>query len=324
MIRMIRNLSVTALILALPALRPAFAQAVLDPENAFAPPWQKTLLIIGQDRPTIDNYVKATQVVPGGVMTYTSIQELSGLRRPFNNGAGIHDATYLMNKYPHSTLQLGLYMVGALLQINDGTYDANIDRLADWIAEQERPVFLRIGYEFDEPTNHYDSTQYKFAFQRIVNRIRAKGVTNVAFVWHSCGKLFDKDPEMWYPGDEYVDWIGVSYFSTSQHETATGMYWNAYFKQKNFMIAEASPMGMVSLRAKKDWYKRFFEFIEETKPHAVCYINSYWDGLPAYRQSRYGDARVEADPEIQAMWMEEISQDKYIHAQYLKPEDVEE
>ncbi|MBZ0167638.1 MAG: hypothetical protein K8I00_12600 [Candidatus Omnitrophica bacterium] len=299
------------------AASPAAAQPVLDPDNGFAPPWQKTLLIIGQDKPTIDHYVYATQITPGGVMVYTSIQELSGRWKPFNNGAGIHDAPYLMKKYPNSTLQLGLYMVDALLQINDGTYDKNIDALADWIALQDRPVFLRIGYEFDEPSNHYDTTQYIYAFQRIVNRIRAKGVSNVVFVWHSAGKLIEKDVEMWYPGDEYVDWIGVSFFSTSQYETATDMYWKAYFKEKNFMIAEASPMGMISIRAKKDWYQKFFEFIEETKPQAVCYINTYWDALPAYKKSRYGDARVEKIPEILEMWMAEIQKEPYIHAKDL-------
>lgn len=296
---------------------PAQAEPVLDPENGFAPPWQKTLLIAGQDAYSIDGYVKGTGTVPGGVMAYTSIQELSGLWASFNNGAGLHNAGYLMETYPNSTLQLGLYMVDALLAINEGTYDANIDRLADWLSGLNRPVFLRIGYEFDEPSNHYDTTQYIFAFRRIVNRFRAKGVENVAFVWHSAAKIIDKDPEMWYPGDEYVDWIGVSFFSTSQYETAKDMYWKAYFKEKNFMIAEASPMGMVSVRAKKDWYEKFFQFIDEIHPQAVCYINYYWDALPAYKKNRYGDARLEAYPEILEMWKVEMGNDRYLHAEDL-------
>ena len=295
----------------------AAAQPVLDPDNGFAPPWQKTLLIVGQDKPTIEAYVKATKIVPGGMMEYTSIQTLSGLSLPFSNGAGLHHAGYLMQKYPNSILQLGLYMVDALLQVNDGTYDENIDKLADWLAALDRPVFLRIGYEFDEPTNNYDTTQYKFAFQRIVKRFRAKGVTNVAFVWHSAAKMTDKDPMMWYPGDEYVDWFGISYFSPSQYETAMSFYWQAYLKGKNFMIAEASPFGMYTLRAKQDWYNKFFQFIEETKPQAVSYINSHWDAMRTYKNSRYGDARVQKFPEILDMWMKEINKDKYLNAEDL-------
>lgn len=293
------------------------SEPVLDPEQAFIPPWGKTLLIVGQDRPTINNYVDAIGVEPGGVMVYTSIQELSGLNYPFDNGAGIHHASHLLEKYPNSVLQLGLYMVGALLQINSGEYDDHIDQLADWIKAQERPVFLRIGYEFDEPTNEYDTTQYIFAWRRIVDRFRAKQVSNVAFVWHSAAKLIEDDPMMWYPGDEYVDWLAVSYFSPTQYERMMTMYWAAYYKGKPFMIAESSPFGMVSERAKRNWYEKFFEMIKDAKPQAVSYINTYWDRLPAYKDSRYGDARVQKIPAIKEYWLENIQDDQFLHAEEL-------
>lgn len=299
----------------------ANSEQVLDPENAFEPPWQQTIMMVGQDRPTIDAYVKSIGIVPAGVMVYTSIQKLTGLTSAFNDGSGIHHAEYLLKKYPDSVLQLGLYMVDALLQINSGAYDANIDQLAEWIASVRRPVYLRIGYEFDEPNNNYDTTQYIYAYQRIVDRIRAKKVPNVVFVWHSSGQLIEDDPTMWYPGDDYVDWIGVSYFSTSQYERAMTMYWMAFYKDKPFMIAEASPFGMVTVRAKKDWYKKFFQLIDETKAHAVCYINTHWDALPTYKDSRYGDARVQQYPEIKQMWLEELKKDQYIHAEHLKTDE---
>ena len=50
-------------------------------------------------------------------------------------------------------------MVGALWQVNQGHYDGNIDRLADFLRGLKRPVYLRVGYEFDDPTNNYDPGQ---------------------------------------------------------------------------------------------------------------------------------------------------------------------
>ena len=44
--------------------------------------------------------------------------------------------------------------------------------------------------------------------------MRAEGVNNVAFVWHSyIFASYNGFPiSAWYPGDEYVDWVGVSLF----------------------------------------------------------------------------------------------------------------
>ena len=281
----------------------------------FLPPPNKTLLLIGQDKKTIDEYVSAIGIVPAGVMVYTSIQEVSGLEQPFDNGGGVHHGAYLMQKYPHSSLQIGLYMVDALEGIIQGIYDRNIDKLASWIKEQQRPVYLRIGYEFDNPENHYDPQNYIRAYKKIVDRFRELGVDNVAFVWHSGAYLSGgADPMDWFPGLEYVDWFAVSLFAPAQYEQISHMADKARLWDKPFMIAEASPMGTYTLQAKKEWYNKFFRIIAMLEPQAVCYINSNWDAMPMWRSSRFGDSRVEQIPEIKQMWLKEITKPRYVHA----------
>lgn len=54
---------------------------------------------------------------------------------------------------------------------------------------QDMSFYIRIGYEFDNPENHYDPENYKLAFRRIVDRFKDVNLTNVAFVWHSYGVL---------------------------------------------------------------------------------------------------------------------------------------
>ena len=104
----------------------------------------------------------------------------------------------------------------------------------------KRPVFLRIAYEFDgHPWNHYDRKSTVKAYKRMVDMLRAKGITNTAFVWQSTG--FMSTPEQledWYPGDDYVDWLGFSFFNGWKKQQ---MIEFARSKGKPVFIAEATP-----------------------------------------------------------------------------------
>ena len=281
----------------------------------FLPPAGKTLLMIGQDKETIAEYVAATGMIPAGVMVYTSIMDVSGLTQPFDNGSKVQYGDYLAKKYPHSSLQIGLYMVDALEAVNQGTYDHNIDKLAHWIQAQQRPVYLRIGYEFDNVDNHYDPAQYILAFKRIVDRLRERGVDNVAFVWHSVANLSgDADVMRWFPGVDYVDWLAVSLFDPSQYEQVKRIAEKAKLLNKPFMIAESAPMGVITLKGKKEWYDKFFRIIALLKPQAVCYINSDWDSMPMWKDFKFGDSRIQQTSEIKDLWLKEVGQDRYIQA----------
>ena len=281
----------------------------------FLPPPGKTFLFIGQEKEAIDGYAAAIDVEPAGVMVYTSIQAVQGLQAPFDNGAGIHHGDYLMQQYPRSSLQIGLYMVDALEAVVDGSLDVNIDKLAAWISAQERPVYLRIGYEFDNDLNNYDPELYIRAYQRIVDRFRKLGVSNVAFVWHSDAHLLGKDPMLWFPGEEYVDWVAATLFSPAQYEKVKAMAELARKLDKPFMIAESSPMGEYSLQGRLGWFDKYFRIIEMLNPEMVCYINANWDIHPMFAEGRYGDARIEADPQLIEMWLERIKDERFVHAQ---------
>jgi hypothetical protein len=290
------------------------AQGTLSSEQ-FLPPEGKTLLMIGQDKETIAQYVAATGMIPAGVMVYTSIRDVSGLIQPLDVGSGVQHGAYLAKEYPHSSLQIGLYMVGALEDVNRGMYDDNIDKLASWIQAQQRPVYLRIGYEFDNVDNHYEPAQYILAFKRIVDRFRERGVNNVAFVWHSVANLSgDAAIMQWFPGVDYVDWLAVSLFAPSQYEQIKRFAERAKLLNKPFMIAESAPMAVVTLKGKMEWYDKFFRIIAMLKPQAVCYINSDWDSMPMWKDYKFGDSRIQQAPEIKNLWLKEMGKDQYIHA----------
>ena len=288
-----------------------------EPRKAlFAPPDGKVLLIIGEDKISTDDYARTIGIVPGGTMLYTAIQDAQALDMPVDNGGGIQDGKYLLEKYPDSVIQVGLWMVGGLEGVVKGEYDGNIDKIGNWIIQAKRPVFLRIGYEFDLPANNYEPKAYRLAFRYIVDRLRKAGVTNAAYVWHSYANLPPYPLNDWYPGDDYVDWFAVSMFGTPN------IYMKNFAKMarehhKGFMIAESAPQGDGSkygLTSWKLWYGSFFKFINEENVQVVCYIDLNWETLPMFKGQGWGDSRVQANEIVKKKWMDEVQDKKYLNA----------
>jgi len=154
-------------------------------------------------------------------------------------------------------------MNGALQDILDGVYDKNIRKIGEWIKRANRPVYFRIGYEFDLPQNAYEPELYKKVFRYIVDHFKGQGVFNVAYVWHSAiHPTQTKDMMLWYPGDEYVDWVAISYFNSAQQQAAARVAQKARELKKPLMIAEATPAGIFTQKGKLSYLQTLFDVIE--------------------------------------------------------------
>ncbi len=281
----------------------------------FEPPEGKKLVIIGQDNETIANYIDSIKIVPAGFMVYTCIQKMEGLDSESPDyGSGIINAEKLIKKYPNTVLQIGLYMVDALQDTYNGRYDGNIKKLAIWLKKISIPVFLRIGYECDGLHNHYDPENYKKAYSYIVDKLRMYNVNNVAYVWHVHAHNTKPELNKWYPGDNYVDWIGFSYFNQPQRMMDPVINF-AKNHQKPVMVAEGTPKGVGSKSGECSWnlwYNNFFSFIEEHKIKAFSYINSDWEKQEMWRGKGWEDARIQASDYVKERWHNEIEKDKYL------------
>ena len=283
---------------------------------SFAPPDGEVLLVVGQNRQTCDDYVKAVGKVPGGFMFYTSIGALEGLQTPYQGAGYVQDAQHLVDTYPNTTLQIGFWMVDCLPATIAGKYDANLDRLAAWAKKAKRPIYLRIGYEFDGAHNHYDPKDYVEAFRHIVKRLRDQKADNIAFVWHSVAGITEKPPETWYPGDEYVDWFAVSYFDQSARHMDP-MTQLAAQHGKPLMVAECTPKGQFTrhgLGVWNLWFKNFFHWTDKAGVKAISYIDDNWDDMEIWKGQHWGDARVEANQAIKAKWIEQVGQPKFLQS----------
>ena len=344
----------------------------------------KVQLILGQDLNSIRGYVKSAKY-PSlvGVTTYLSFYNLlnpafpaygalgKDLRGYATNeaidwGAGPLNALALAQEYPKAVLNIGLNIAegnqsvmwaeGGLAAIARGKHDNEIRRLATFFKSIRNPVYLRIGYEFDGVWNKgYENTRnYIAAYRRIVDVLRSQKVTRVQYVWQASASPVDdiiegkhEDIRRWYPGDRYVDWVGLSWFlapdkavkgARSQRQLADEVLAFARAKNKPVIIAESAPQGydlnqlttanispvwdgkagenrkeVTAEKIWQSWFSPFFAYIRENKQaiKAVSYINADWESQALwsspYSNGYWGDSRVQSNPEISRRWLAEIN-----------------
>ncbi len=94
-----------------------------------------------------------------------------------------------------------------------GSYDANIEAVCAATAELKSPVTMRWGQEMDETDAQFSWAQWSpegfiAAYQRFVTECR-KQLPNATYMWSPKGNPTLTD---FYPGDEFVDEIGLSVF----------------------------------------------------------------------------------------------------------------
>ncbi len=329
---------------------------VKRPLAKFEPVGETVLVFIGQDLESIGGIAPYTDgytdhfPVPAGFTLYTGIgsgdgsfgadsEGLQGVYETVDHGNGPANMKLLTDHqdFQNTALAIGLSLVNNEKAVAAGKLDHNIEKLGNFLKSLgDRPVFLRIGYEFDGyPWNHYDRASWKTAYQRIKDKLDLQGVKNVAYVWQSVGFVSTPEQlEAWYPGDEYVDWCGFSFFDRYRE---VEMIRFARKKQKPVFIAEASPT-ISDFTAKFDgdtketilgnpvqaqeawdkWFTPFFETIEENSDviKAVHYINCNWKVRPMWFENptfRDVDARIQTSDMLSLKWKEKMAEKRYLN-----------
>ncbi|OLZ70761.1 beta-mannanase [Streptomyces amritsarensis] len=143
------------------------------------------------------------------------------------------DATYQQGAVPLLTWEpWGSVAAGteqpqyALAEISNGRHDAYIRRFAHHVKAHGRPVILRFAHEMNgtwfpwaERRNGNSAGEYVEAWRHVHDIFTEVGVRNVAWQWSpNILRTVEKVRlQPLYPGDRYVDIIGLSGYS--KHET---------------------------------------------------------------------------------------------------------
>jgi hypothetical protein len=293
--------------------------------------------------------------VPPATMMYTDLQTLRGLADPADYGSGIEYAVGLAEAFPTSGMQVGLWLNGTTgcRDVVDGTLDGQISKLFDFVVTGLPPsvpkVFLRVGYEFDNPWFGYSDSPstYREAFRKIVAGCRhqlghALCSEKVAFVWHSwAAPRVVESLDEFYPGDDMVDWVGVSIFQqlypwANGDDAANFAGGNiqqvsevlefAKVHQKPIMIAESTPFGGMDVDSAKYnitdqedvwdlWFQKALDLIEEHDISIWSYINCDWDSQPMWHGVGFGDTRLSSSKTVMSRWWEHVLKDtsRFLH-----------
>jgi len=129
----------------------------------------------------------------------------------------VQEAKYMRNRGGVLYLELepfeGAGSPDLLTRILNGDMDKRLDAFAKGAAKYDGPVFLSFGHEMntDEHVWGGKAELYVSAYRYVHDRI-ARWAPNVTWVWNPAIDSNTADIERYYPGDQYVDWIGVSFF----------------------------------------------------------------------------------------------------------------
>ena len=157
--------------------------------------------------------------------------------------------------------------------------------------------------------------------------------------------------ERFYPGDDFVDWVGVSIF---QQVYPWSPYWGgkvsdvenvlnfAKKHHKPTVIAESTPFGGIELKqASTDaifflannphdntdiwdrWYGKVIDLINKYDISMWCYINCNWESQPMWHNVGFGETRIASNEYIMSKWQEEIINNGILNRTFLASGSLE-
>jgi hypothetical protein len=137
--------------------------------------------------------------------------------------------------------------IATLRDISLGTYDAYFQEFAATVKDFGGPVFISVNHEMNGTWYPYSqdyagsgttATEFIASWRRIVDVFRKAGANNVEWVWSpNVPDVGAVSAAKYYPGDEYVDWVGVSFYSGNTADALDPIY-KTYAARKPIFITE--------------------------------------------------------------------------------------
>jgi hypothetical protein len=153
----------------------------------------------------IEQFAQAIGRQPNLVSYYSSWGE--EFQSSFAENATSHGATTLVEIDPTNI---------SLASIAAGRYDTYLTSFADQVAAFRHTVIISFGHEmngFWETWGYHHTAPSAFiaAWRHIVNLFRARDADNVTWLWQVNSASPQTGPVRdWWPGSQYVNWVGVS------------------------------------------------------------------------------------------------------------------
>ena len=248
----------------------------------------------GFDYTTLDNYEKYYEYEFPVILNYSEFD---------NNYKHPNLEQRLATAYDHGkvlelTLQTTWKADGNMVyDVLNGEYDQFIKNYAKTIADFGHPVLFRLGNEMNGdwcPYSSYNTSRdtaiFKEFYRYIHDTFDKMGANNVIWVWNPNCQSFPNfnwnNEMMYYPGDKYVDVVGLTAYNTGTYYASSGEKWqefeelygNLYYTycarfQQPLMITEFASASMGG--NKNQWVINMFNTI---KYYSRIKMAVWWDG----------------------------------------------
>jgi hypothetical protein len=193
-------------------------------------------------------------------------------------------------------------------QIAAGDSDAYVTRFATQVRTLNLPIALSFGHEMNGDwypwgTQTTSPADFVAAWRHIHDLFVKAGATNVIWIWdpNDMYPVPNVPLKPLYPGDAYIDWIGVTgYFTPTGPRTYSTLFLPTLedirtFSQKPFIIAETSVLVGANQVTSVN------ELTTAVKTHEDI-IGFVW-----YDYDRQGDWRLETRPTVEAAFKTGVS-----------------
>lgn len=207
----------------------------------------------------------------------------SALQAIYNNGS-----LPMITWEPWTNLFNNVPQQNVFAQISSGTFDRYLERFAGQVKALDRPLYLRFAHEADNPAYPWSQAggntpeAFRAAWKYVHRFFNDHGANNVIWVWNPWKPDAVKD---YFPGEAYVDWIGVTILNYGAQHTDGRSYsfkelYAPFHSLPEFrtglpvMVAETG-----SLADAQQWMNDAFNTIREAykEIHAVVLFNDPHD-----------------------------------------------
>lgn len=199
-----------------------------------------------------------------------------------------------------------------LQSIVAGQHDAYIDDWARRSAEYGDTIYLRFAHEMNTPPGapswypwQGDPETYIAAWRHVHDRFEAAGADNVQWVWSVA--WMNQDAPLYYPGDEYVDWVALTVlnFGTTVAEPGWKSFAELYSAQHERAASFGKPVMISELATaeqggdKGQWMADIAPAIQNQYPEIQAIV---WNNYSFARHVPDANWAVDSSPGALAGW----------------------
>lgn len=306
-----------------------------------------------EDNVTSERIVEFENLVDKPIVwAYFSNNWIDGIKFPEASVRIIHEHSVIpfIRMMPYSICyEGGPDPVYAMQRIINGSFDTELTGWAEAAKRDNFPLIVEFGTEvnggwtpwngrwngggdmnqYGDPNLPDGPERFRDAYRHIIDLFRAQGVKNISWVFHVVAQ--GSPEESWnsmtayYPGDEYIDWIGISIFGPQKPgkewqtftEILDGSYleFSAISTEKPLAILEFGVVDGSATGDKAAWIRDALESIKNGRYPRIKAI-SYWHETWENDDGTLSNLRVDSSPESLEVYREEIADSFFVTNAY--------